>query len=222
MFSRDEQRSRPEGLPPVERRHDDVDAIYPIDRPGRGTWIAATSAGLVFALLNGYETGRARPAPPDSRGRVVLELCSARTIDEVLCRLANVDVSRFRPFRLVAIDSHNVRETVSDGRTLRIGQPISDGRWMRTSSSVDPSVIEHLRTAVFARLVTGASVAAQNTFHAYGCAARPEAGIRMARPDARTVSVTTVDVFADRLRMTYRPFVSDTETVTQVPHRIAG
>ena len=55
VFSRDERRNRPQALPPEETVVDGVHVVAPIDPVGGGTWLAVTSAGLVFALMNEYE-----------------------------------------------------------------------------------------------------------------------------------------------------------------------
>lgn len=50
--NRDEQRTRPAGLPPIVRTIGGRRVACPIDPESGGTWIGVNDAGLVFALLN--------------------------------------------------------------------------------------------------------------------------------------------------------------------------
>jgi hypothetical protein len=76
---------------------------------------------------------------------------------------------------------------------------------MRTSSSVEPGAVCAHRARLFETIAVPASWQAQETFHAWRDPDRPGLGITMNRPDACTVSVTTVEVFSDSVRMTYHP-----------------
>src|SRR5215510_2217521 len=81
--NRDEQRARPEAYAPFIATAGRMKALMPHDPKGRGTWIAANTAGLVFALLN--RNGGARQ--PISRGVVIPALLGSASPDEAVTTL---------------------------------------------------------------------------------------------------------------------------------------
>ena len=83
MANRDERHTRPSAHPPSIARAGGALALMPIDPQGGGTWIAGTSAGLVFALLNA--AGESRAVAP-SRGRLILELVDCIDLRQVVSR----------------------------------------------------------------------------------------------------------------------------------------
>jgi hypothetical protein len=216
VFNRDERRARAEALPPRRHRYGAVRAIYPVDPEGRGTWIAATSAGLVFALLN--ETDAPAPAPDGliSRGQVIPRLVGAPSIDDVEDRLRELPLARHRPFRLLVVGDTGSLEVVDAGVRRTTWHPAAP-RFMRTSSSVRPTAARLLRAELFGRLVPSASPAAQDHFHAHSWPGAPGASVLMRRTDAATVSITTIEALAQGFRMTYRPWPGGGAIVTEVP-----
>ena len=50
FFNRDDQRSRLPAIPPKVNQN--LNAIYPVDPQGEGTWFAVNQQGLTLALLN--------------------------------------------------------------------------------------------------------------------------------------------------------------------------
>lgn len=217
VFNRDERRARQPGLPPVARDYDGVRAIHPIDPDGAGTWLAATSAGLVFALLNETQALSRRGATPViSRGLVIPSLLSARSLDDVESRLAKYSADRHRPFRLLAVSDQAVVEMVHAGAGSSVTRHDASTRLIRTSSSVEPADTQKRRTALFEHLVPVPSVAAQDRFHAHRWPQAPGVSVLMTRPDARTVSVTVVDVIAHGFRLAYRPLPDGLADVTEL------
>jgi hypothetical protein len=218
VFNRDERRARAEALPPRRHRHGDVRAIYPVDPEGRGTWIAATSAGLVFALLNETEA----PAPPwspdglISRGQVIPWLVGAASVDAVEERLRGLPLARHRPFRLIVASETGILEVV-ENEVRRTTRHPAAARFMRTSSSVRPAAARLLRAELFGRLVPSASPLAQDRFHAHSWPGAPGASVLMNRVNAATVSITTIEAFARGFRLTYRPWPGGAATVTEMP-----
>jgi hypothetical protein len=205
-FNRDERHTRPPALPPHQRIYDDRVAVHPIDPLGGGTWIAVSSAGLVFALLNGYSDSDSRTRAVKSRGLIIPALLSSDTLDVATTRVLAIDSSEFLSFRLVIVADDGAREAVSDGQRIELGDVREGAAWLRSSSSVRPDVVLPHRRAMFQQDVASSlSSAAQDGFHLTRDAADPALGVLMERDDARTVSVTTVEVFATHGRMTYRP-----------------
>jgi hypothetical protein len=80
VCNRDEQRTRRPAVAPLAGGCAARQFVYPLDPDGGGTWIAATSAGLVFTLLNETEAeGASMPARPVSRGLIIPLLASPAT-----------------------------------------------------------------------------------------------------------------------------------------------
>jgi hypothetical protein len=208
VFNRDEQRSRPPAVPPAVHRLGAVRTLHPVDPQGGGTWIAATEHGLVLALLNGDEPAAGDPpgAPPrTSRGAIIpaLAAVAARRAADVPARA--LDPRAYRPFHLVIADEREAIEIRSDGRAITAAAPDRGDRLMRTSSSVETASVRAWRSGLFEPPRTPASAAEQDAFHASEDSGRPAYGVTMARADARTVSITTVEVFPGTVRMAYRP-----------------
>lgn len=216
MCNRDERRDRPPAAPPFAAGCAWHRAMHPLDPEGRGTWIAATSAGLVFALLNEIgppgATGRERLL---SRGLVIPVLASARTLEEVACRLARLSPGRYRPFRLLVASDDGLVEAVS-GPSMAIDLRAPAPTAARTSSSQEPSEIRRRRMALFDEIVPRPSLTAQARFHEHRWPDAPGASVCMSRPEARTVSITTVDVFARTVRLSYRPLPGRRADVTEL------
>jgi hypothetical protein len=215
MCSRDERLTRPPAAPPFAGGCAMRRVVHPLDPQGRGTWIAATSSGLVFALLNETESDAPVPAGPASRGLVIPLLASSASIDEAADRLGRLRASRFLPFRLLVAGDTQVLEAVS-GRSLSLALHAARPRFARTSSSVDAAATRRRRMELFDSLVAQPSLAAQALFHAHQWPEAPGASVLMSRPDARTVSVTTVDVFANGVRLSYRALPAGGADVTEL------
>lgn len=220
VFNRDERRTRAEAVPPRVHRHGAVLAVYPRDPEGRGTWIAATGTGLVFALLNDTEA----PEPsavrgregPISRGRVIPRLLGATSLEDVEDRLRDVPPGRHRPFRLMVVGEAGALEVIeADHRAVIRHAP--GPPFMRTSSSVRPAASRLLRAELFAQMVPLASPSAQDRFHAHTWPGAPGASVLMSREDAATVSITTIEAFAQVFRLTYRPWPGGATAVTEMP-----
>jgi hypothetical protein len=230
-FNRDERRTRPAALPPARHIYDERVTVHPIDPLGGGTWIAMSSAGLVFALLNGYSgsdsdnnsDGRARTMK--SRGLIIPTLLSADTLDVATTRLRAFDPMDFLSFRLVIVADDKACEVVSDngdGPHLDCREVREGAAWIRSSSSIRPDVVLPHRCALFEHEVARPrSAAAQDRFHLARHAPDPALGVLMERDDARTVSVTIVEVFATHVRMTYQPLEPDTTVAMPVTLDIA-
>ena len=215
-FNRDERRSRRPGLPPIVRDYEGVVAIHPVDPEGTGTWLAAMGVGLVFVLLNEPERPESAAGSFTSRGLVIPALLSARSLDEVATRLRRYPAERHRPFRLLVVSDAAVLEAVHGGVGLSVTRHEASARLIRTSSSVEPAETRQRRSALFDRMVPTPSVAAQDRFHAHRWPLAPGASVMMARPDARTVSLTVVDVFAHGVRLAYRRLPDGRADVTEL------
>lgn len=207
--NRDEQRSRPAGLPPTRRRFGECEALLPIDPLSGGTWIACNDAGLALVVLNVNDPRASLAAQLglSSRGRLIPSLLSSCSLDEANEHACQIDATRFPPFRLILASLEGVDEFVSRGAGV-VRSPRADLSTPQffTSSGLGDEVVSGPRRQVFRRLLGSAefpSAAAQDALHRHRWAERPEISISMERADACTVSLTTVEINAERVALDY-------------------
>jgi hypothetical protein len=221
VMNRDEERGRVPALPPARQPPGPESlarATWPTDPAGGGTWIAAADSGLVLCLLNGNpDTPRPRPNGARSRGTIIPSLIDSLETPHALAQqLARSDLTAFPPFRLVAA------RMVSTG-TLEIADVRWDGASAAVGTFTPPACFAssglgdtkvQCRLPLFDEVVAHSKPAdartAQDRFHHHTWADRPELSVMMSRADARTVSVTTVEVIADApgpntINMWYQP-----------------
>ncbi len=220
VCNRDESRGRPAAAPPRWRTLDGsaFRALWPTDTQAGGTWIGAGAHGLTLALLN-----LNLDEPPDlpripgllSRGLVIPALISQPDAPAAARALAHLSLSRFAPFRLVAVDIDplgtlpRVIEAAWDRSTLRFKEHVPVPACFASSGLGDHLV--QCRLGLFHDLVVsaGATTQSQDRFHAHRWEDRPELSVLMSRADARTVSVSTVEARLGRpgadVRMGYTP-----------------
>lgn len=192
-FNRDEQRTRAKAEPPSWRAIDSTRAIWPTDPKGGGTWIAASAAGVIVGVVN-----RAWPAPTaatarPSRGEIPLIGVGAPDAVSAIQRIAQSGPERWDGFEAFAVDADAiVHGLLWDGAILRVQQP-QPGPWCLTSSSLGRHV-EVARRHLFETMLArhGATLATQERFHLHRWNDRPESSVCMSRPDACTVSMTSV------------------------------
>lgn len=190
-----------------------VRAVYPVDPAGGGTWIASAPSGLVLCILN------ANPIPPGvlppssallSRGLIIPRLMSLAGVGQsspkVLKLLGGFELDRFAPFRLIGVSMSDkpgqqgfVAIEASWNRAELTLKEHAPGPVCFVSSGLgDPLVkprIKLFNETVRASLVSLPELAAaQDRFHHHVWEDRPEISVLMNRRDARTVSISTVEV----------------------------
>ncbi|MCI0358224.1 MAG: NRDE family protein [Planctomycetaceae bacterium] len=204
--NRDELRTRPVALPPQRRQFSDCVAIFPMDPVSGGTWIAVTSAGLGFTVLNLYDASRPNCCGPRSRGLIIPSLLSAKTLNAAVDRIARLDATQFAPFRLVLLNDCELVEFASIGtaveRTIRSN--LSSPTFF-TSSGLGDHLVDGPRREVFRQLLGNdyPTRQQQDDLHRHSWADRPHVSICMQRSDARTVSYTTFEITPKRVRLDY-------------------
>lgn len=202
-FNRDENRARQPGLPPTLREIDGLQLLAPTDADAGGTWTGVNAVGLSLGLANLYGQPAPPPTNPISRGLLVLELLGLRRVEAVAGALKSVALDRYRPFTLLGVEPDQPASLWQwNGRELTARSQAEPGLLL-TSSAVDQAGAEAARRALFAEAIaagqlTPAGLTALHTSHL------PERGGRsvcMHRVDARTVSLTRIEVTTDRIAM---------------------
>jgi hypothetical protein len=210
VCNRDERTSRSGALTPQRQAAGFHGAVFPIDPEGGGTWIGLNDRGLALALLNRTGTPRtASFAPPSrSRGLIIPPLLAHDHLVDAIWAATALDLRVFRPFRLVAVHAGLVGVVTWDGRDATVEGAALTQPLLFTSSSLGDALVEGPRRRLFTRLVLGARdswLDGQRRFHRHQWSDRPEISVQMARPGARTVSRTVIDVTAAAPSLAYEP-----------------
>lgn len=200
VCSRDESPLRPRAIPPRESRVGGVSTLTPIDPQGGGTWLGVNAAGLVIAILN-MSHPHVPAAGRESRGIIIPSLLEhARAVD-ALAAARSIDARRFRGFRLAIIDLDGLHIILGDGERIEhIRHDADPAAWCLASSGLGDAVVEPPRQALFRDLVVTSRdrLAAQRAYHEHRWPECPHLSVDMDRGEARTVSVTSVEIaFAD-------------------------
>jgi hypothetical protein len=207
-FNRDEQRTRAPGLPPRAVRVGERTAAFPTDPQSGGTWLAVNDAGLALAVLN--VSAACGVAPTHSRGLIIPALAGADSPSAALTTAEReLDYRAFAPFRLVLVGQGVVADVRWDGREPMVMSRLLGGSpQMFTSSGLGDSLVEGVRRELFDDLFAGPPEtweAAQDDFHRHRWAGREHLSVNMCRADARTVSLSTIEISAVAATFAYHP-----------------
>jgi len=187
----------------------------------------ATTSGssLFLAVMNGNPDPRPPlPSGAQTRGNIIPRLITeslptgaAPDVWTTLARARELPLNRFAPFRLVALS--RVDWPATEKKPARLECKLGTLTWNGKNASEDllnPALprcfassglgdaLVQCRLPLFAESVTPApAAAAQDAFHAHQWPDRRHLSVLMTREDARTVSVTRVEVGAAGVEMTY-------------------
>jgi hypothetical protein len=207
--NRDEKRSRLPSLAPVREWIDGVSVVAPRDGDFGGTWIAANGHGVTVCLLNGASDSPLRFR--ESRGKLVLRLASARTAREVCERAWRFNLGAYAPFTVVALEPGEpaaIVEWTGDEKAILLN---GDYCMPLASSSQDQLGVQHWRLREFEQLrALGAPLDAGvlrifHESHLGPSGAADAYSVCMHRPDAATVSFSSVTVSSEEVRFVYSP-----------------
>jgi hypothetical protein len=210
VCNRDERRSRSTASPPTIYSVGRQRAVFPVDASSGGTWIAANDAGLVLALLN-RSAGAVSQGDVAfrSRGHIVPALTRHSTLTSAIDAALALPPLEFQPFQIIGVQGSEFAILTSNRRRITIVADSLHEPILCTSSSLGDTVVEGPRGALFQRLVRATPQErwrhGQYRFHRHWWTAKPELSVLMSRPDARTVSRTTVDVSGRVVMMRYEP-----------------
>lgn len=208
VCNRDEQRSRPPAAPPSVRQINGVRVLTPTDPQAGGTWLFVNETGLVGTLLNFYD---ATPAPSgrpaegyQSRGLLLLSLGDCRDAGQAHDRLViAVKEAAFAPFWILIMRRDEpLRRWRWDGHSLQSTEVADSVQPVTTSSWQTPEVL-----AERARYFGEQSPSTAHDLEAYHRSCSPKGGPWgpcMARPDARTVSLSRIDLAPEGIHFAYQ------------------
>lgn len=212
-MNRDERDDRPAAEPPQWR---DVGvqstrAIWPTDAKAGGTWIAATTRGLVFALMNVSEPAAANSAPDASysphaklsRGTIITELVGANDFDEAVQLARAIRVGEYPPFQLIvfARDAKSLHSGVVRWNGVEAKFNTFRGAYACFASSGLGDHLVQSRLSLFDEMLASDGTrpaVTQDNFHRHQWDHATHLSVLMRRPQHRTVSITTVVVHTPR------------------------
>lgn len=197
FFNRDEKLERQEALPPrlwTAPMPETLSFLAPLDPQGGGSWLTVNSAALIVGLLNNYETSGSCPAHLQrSRGLLVTQLAPLPSLEAISSRLTNLDLALYAPFYLFVCSpgARAMRCWSWNGIDLEQPQTAKDP-WLLTTSSLNREVITSHRRACFERTIKNR--VNLERLHYMLDAEKPERSFRIIRKDARTVSISRIDI----------------------------
>jgi hypothetical protein len=201
FFNRDELVTRKVAYPPEIRSGNGVSYIVPIDADASGTWMGVNQFGMTVALMNSY--GQiVQDGPFVSRGLLVLSLLDCSGQKGVLERLEQISLTDYRPLTIAVFEpGQSVAICRWDGQVSQVQKDVAPP--LMSSSFRESAVADH-RVALFEALeeVNPTSLRAYHSGHI------PEAGaysVCMHRDDARTMSLSWVQVSRDQASFFYSP-----------------
>src|SRR6185369_10106006 len=101
-MNRDEKRTRPKGLAPVQRNVDGRLVVYPSE-PSGGTWVALNDHGASLALINWYSVKANPRGNIVSRGEIIPAISNASNSAITVAGLTLLPLHHINPFRLIGV-----------------------------------------------------------------------------------------------------------------------
>lgn len=203
--NRDESRGRGRAAAPTVRQAGGRSFLAPTDADAGGTWITVNDAGLTVCMLNAAHRAPERlPPEPESRGLLPLDLAGCATLTEIHDRIRTWDgrLERLRAFHLVAVARGRDGAESSaerhrwDGRQHVVDRLAPPGLFV--SALLDQGGAERERGRSWRRFLDARHGTVDiDDLAGWLANHEPERGMLSAcvhRPDARTVSRTTVEV----------------------------
>ncbi len=213
FFSRDENRTRPEGVPPQKWRTEGTPWMAPRDPQGGGTWIWVNQYRMAACIMNAYETDPASDSPGyRSRGLFLQSLAPCPDVN-TLAQQAQEELRThtYRPFFLLAWNELGQPQLWQgcDSELTHLHPPPQP---MLSTSSFNPRVVLEARRRMFEAICPPGGMPSSfvlRQFHEDADSTPAPETVRMSRPDARTVSLTRVSVRDEEICMMYRPRPND-------------
>jgi len=205
LFNRDERNTRLPAIPP-RLESAEIRWLGPVDGDHGGTWIAVNELGVTMGLMNGILEERAAADEPRSRGLLVRDLAVAKSLSSLEEEIATMDLLPYRPFRFFALAPDAPFLLAEwNGKLLKMRRdpqatpPI-------VSSFFEESEVGKRRRTEYERMVGDRKDPPAELLEAYHRSHFPERSpysVCMHREEARTQSLTRIDVTAEKARMHY-------------------
>lgn len=213
FFNRDESKGRATALPPeiytIKSETHSQSHIMPLDPEGGGSWLAVNEYGLVFALLNFYQ-GRLPKGRLRSRGEIVKEIVSSRSVAEALAWLQALNLEKFPPFSLLVFTPELMQVPAFQKTQMFCwnGKQLSQESKSSPlfSSAIDFDLVRESREKIYKTLILAKDKVDDEDFlqlHKSHLPEKSRISICMHRDDASTVSFSQVTVSPERVDFYY-------------------
>jgi hypothetical protein len=203
--NRDEKRSRAKALGPQVNSREGVRFIAPTDSAAGGTWIGVNEFGISLCLLNGAHVGA---VASKSRGLLIPDLLSAVSVQQVIERVTLLDLSPFSPFTLAILAAGRRAVLIAWNCATKSITATAEAHMPLVSSAFDADGVRSRRHKEFRRITGGAgrlNAAALLDFHRSHGTAPDAYSVCMHRPDAETVSFSSIRVTRSEVEFYYAP-----------------
>jgi len=215
FFNRDEQRSRAQAI--VPQVDNELNAIYPVDPIGQGTWLGVHQSGLGLALLNYYQAEKkAKSGEFISRGEIILKLLASQ--GDVIDNLKKLALNNYQPFQLcifpedLNLANNQIQLLQWDGENLT-QQPQSP---FYTSSGVDYPQVYQARKRVFEQIISTSEPTTEQLLQFHQQQQQEgKLSVKMYREDAQTVSFSHI-VVNDNIQFNYVDYLDATQSLSSL------
>ena len=209
LFNRDELLSRkPASSPRIDNRNG-IAFIAPMDGDHGGSWIAVNQFGLSLGLLNRFDESK-----PDvvlnytSRGLLLFELIDCASLTTISRRLNSASLDRFRPFSLLALGPNEPAMLFHWTGSQKCLQQDADNLIPIASSSLNEEDVVQKRKQLFEEMTSERGKVDPDLLIQFHESHRKERGptsVCMHRADARTVSMSVINVTKEKIEFDYHP-----------------
>lgn len=216
VMSRDELRTRPRALAPAIHTVAARSILMPLDPTSQGTWIGINDRGIFAALLNLTEPDHLASPPKAalSRGTIIPAILHHDTLDHACSAAQTLLNDDFLPFRLLIGSLDGAYLLHSRARSV---EPLSLPLLL-TSSGLGDHLVHRPRSDLFAStLARDLSPSSQDAFHRHIFPDQHHLSVLMDRADARTVSITTLELSPHAVTMLYEDLLTQQRTIAHCP-----
>jgi len=215
--NRDERLSRSDTLPPAAYPYEKERLYFPRDQESSGTWIACSSSGKAYCLLNGaFEYHKSEPPYRKSRGLVLLEILQASDPESYM---EKEGLDGIEPFTLVMASKNNgivqLQELRWDGAKAHLIELDSTLPQIWSSATLYDAEVREARKEWFQRWLKENPKPGEDEllhFHRFGGRGDGENDLVMKRSnDRQTISITSVISRHGKSEMCYEDLVHETK-----------
>lgn len=145
--NRDENIKRAIASPPLLKKINGINHIFPVDPNSGGTWIGLSENNRIACLLNGGQT-KHTPQPPyrHSRGRIILDYFGYSDFDSFL---KNYNFNQLEPFTFLIFENETIYELILNEKYIKVRNIDKNKPFIYSSSTLYSHDIKSKRQIEF-------------------------------------------------------------------------